>query len=74
MPTTTSRESFFRAHNRARREEMLARLGGKPTSLLPFEVLSAILKGYQQIPRRQTEMIPLDKIVGLGGTVQGLHA
>lgn len=67
MSDLLNRENFLRAHNRARREEMFARLGGKPTSLLPFEVLSAILKGYQQVPRQQTEMIPLDKIVGSVG-------
>jgi hypothetical protein len=67
MTDYLSRENFLRAHSRARREEMLARLGGKPTSLLPFEVLSAILKGYQQIPRPKTEMVPLDKIVGSVG-------
>ena len=61
------RESFFRAHDRARREEVLARLGGKPTSLLPFEVLSTILKSHQQVPHRQTEMIPLDRIAGSVG-------
>ncbi len=46
---------------------MLARLSGRPTSLLPFEVLSTILQGYQQIPRRQPEMVPLDRIVGSVG-------
>jgi hypothetical protein len=67
MSEYLNREHFFRAHNRARRGEMLARLGGKPTSLLPFEALSSILKGYQQAPRPQTEMVPLDKIVGSVG-------
>ena len=67
MTDYQSRENFLRAHSRARREEVLARLGGKPTSLLPFEALSAILKGYQQVPRAKTEMIPLDKIVGSVG-------
>jgi len=62
-----SRENFFRAHGRARRHELLARLGGKPTSLLPFEVLASILKGYQRVPLAETEMIPLDKIVGSVG-------
>lgn len=46
---------------------MLARLGGKPTSLLPFEVLATILKGYQRVPLPDTEMVPLDKIVGSVG-------
>jgi hypothetical protein len=67
MSDYLNRENFLRAHNRARRAEMLARIGGKPTSLLPFEVLSAILKVYQQVPRRRPEMIPLDKIVGSVG-------
>jgi hypothetical protein len=67
MSDYLSRENFLRAHSRARREEMLARIGRKPTTLLPFEALSAILKGYQQVPRRQTEMIPLDRIVGSVG-------
>jgi hypothetical protein len=61
------RESFFRAHSKARREEMFARLGGRPTSLLPFELLSGILKGYEAVQRPQTEMVPLDKIVGSVG-------
>lgn len=67
MTEYASRENFLRAHSRARREAMLARLGGKPTSLLPFEALSAILKGYQHAPQPQTEMILLDKIVGSVG-------
>ncbi|MCU0509735.1 MAG: transcriptional regulator [Anaerolineae bacterium] len=67
MTVFESRENFLRAHSRARREEMLARIGGRPTSLLPFEVLSAILKGYQQAPRAQTEMVPLERIVGSVG-------
>jgi hypothetical protein len=67
MTDFQSRENFLRAHSRARREEMLALIGGKPTSLLPFEVLSAILKGYQQVPRAKTEMVPLDRIVGSVG-------
>lgn len=62
-----SREKFFRAHGRARRHELLARLGGKPTGPLPFEVLASILKGYQQVPLPDTEMIPLDKVVGSVG-------
>ncbi len=62
-----SRENFLKAHSRARREEVLARLGRKPTSLLPFEALSAILKVYQHAPRQQTEMVALDKIVGSVG-------
>lgn len=67
MTLYDKRESFFRAHNRARREEMLARLSGKPTSLLPFEVLTAILKSHEQVPHRQAKMIPLDKIAGSVG-------
>lgn len=67
MGLQLSRENFFRAHSRARRAEVLARLGGRPTSLLPFEVLSSILSGYQQVPRQKSEMIPLNKIVGSVG-------
>ncbi len=62
-----SRQNFFRAHGRARRHELIARLSGKPTSLLPFEVLASILKGYQRVPLPDTEMIPLDQIVGSVG-------
>jgi len=62
-----NRENFFRAHGRARRHELLARLGGRPTSLLPFELLASVLKGYQRVPLPDTEMIPLDKIVGSVG-------
>jgi len=61
------RENFFRAHGRAQRHELLARLGGRPTSLLPFEVLASVLKGYQRVPLPDTEMVPLDKIVGSVG-------
>jgi hypothetical protein len=61
------REDFYRAHGRARRGEMLARLAGRPTSLLPFDVLTSVLKTYEQVPRRQAEMIPLDRIAGSVG-------
>ncbi len=67
MGLYASRDNFFRAHSRAKREQWLARLGGKPTSLLPFEVLATILKGYQHVPRQKAEMIPLNKIAGSVG-------
>jgi hypothetical protein len=62
-----SRELFLHAHLRARRQDLLARLGGRDNDLLPFEALAEILQVYQQIPKRQPEMIPLDKIVGSVG-------
>ncbi len=67
MSLAARREDFYRAHGRAQREEFLARLGGRPTSLLPFEVISSVLRSYNQVPRRNPEMIPLDKIVGSVG-------
>ncbi len=67
MISIQNRDNFFRAHGRARVHELFARLGGKPTSLLPFEVLASILKGYQQVPLPETEMVPLNKIVGSVG-------
>lgn len=62
-----SRDNFFRAHGRAIRQDMLARLSGKPNDLLPFEVLVDVLQAYEQMPRPKTEMIPLDRIVGSVG-------
>ena len=67
MAEYINRENFLRAHSRALRQELLARLGGRPTSLLPFETLAAVLHSYEQAPRAKTEMIPLDKIVGSVG-------
>ncbi len=58
---------FREAYSRAKREDFRARLGGKPNDLLPFEALQAILQTYQQIPLREVQTIPLDKIVGSVG-------
>ncbi len=58
---------FLHAYSRAKREDFRARLEGKPNDLLPFEALKEILHTYQQIPLREVQTIPLDKIVGSVG-------
>ncbi len=60
-------DNFFRAHGRAIRQDLLAKLSGKPNDLLPFQVLVDVLQAYEQMPRPKTEMIPLDRIVGSVG-------
>ncbi len=60
-------ERFWRERQKADRQDLVARLRGKNDDLLPFESLVPILQGYQQIPGRDPEMIPLDKIVGSVG-------
>lgn len=60
-------ESFHRAHARALRRDLVAKIGGKPADLLPFEVLADVLQVYEQMPRPNTEMVPLDRIVGSVG-------
>jgi len=60
-------ERFWKERHRADRQDFFARLTGRDTDLLPFESLIQILQAYQQIPRREIEMIPLDKIVGSVG-------
>jgi len=60
-------ERFWRERKRADRRDFLARLTGRDDDLLPFESLVQILQARQQIPGRQIEMIPLDRIVGSVG-------
>lgn len=60
-------ERFWNERRRADRQDFVARLTGKEADLLPFERLMQILQAYQQIPRRDIEMIPLDRIVGSVG-------
>lgn len=60
-------ERFRSERQKADRQDLIARLRGKNDDLLPFERLVPILRGYQQIPGRESEMIFLDKIVGSVG-------
>ncbi len=60
-------DRFWRERSKANRQDFFARLRGKSDDLLPFEKLTPILQAYQQIPGREPEMIPLDKIVGSVG-------
>ncbi len=60
-------EQFWKERRRADRQDFFARLTGRDADLLPFENLIQILQAYQKIPRREVEMIPLDKIVGSVG-------
>jgi hypothetical protein len=62
-----ARNLFRQAYGRARRQDVLAWLERKPNDLLPFEALQEILHAYQQIPQREPQVIPLDKIVGSVG-------
>jgi hypothetical protein len=61
------RALFDSAQSKAERRRLFARLTGKPLDLLPFEALMDALKTYQQIPHRDAEMIPLDRIIGSVG-------
>lgn len=67
MYDSTPKDSFQRAHFKAERRRLLARLTGKPLDLLPFEALLGALKTYQAMPHRNAEMIPLDRIIGSVG-------
>jgi hypothetical protein len=67
MPLFAPMELFDEAHSEAGRQDLLARLLGRPNDLIPFEALIAALRIYQQIPHRAPEMVPLDRIVGSVG-------
>ena len=56
-------EDFRRARRRAAMEEILSRLTGKSTDLLPYEQVSQMLRVTKSEPRGLQE-IPLDAIVG----------
>ncbi|MEW5986787.1 MAG: hypothetical protein AB1791_09150, partial [Chloroflexota bacterium] len=61
-----ARRAFEQARQEARREQLAARLTGRPDHLLPFEAIRAELR--QQNPYYQgLREIPLDKIVGSVG-------
>jgi hypothetical protein len=60
-------ELFLEAHAKAKRQDLLARLLGRPNDLLPFETLIGVLQAYERIPHRTPEMIPLNRIVGSVG-------
>ncbi len=60
-------ERFRQAHGKARRQDFLARLAGRPNDLIPFDTLLGVLQTYQKMPHRAPEMIPLVRIVGSVG-------
>src|SRR5512136_1771095 len=66
-PSFAAKNLFHRARGRAQIGDFLARLGGRSNDLLPFDALASALQVYQQIPRSQPEVIPLEKIVGSVG-------
>jgi hypothetical protein len=66
-PSVASVNLFHRVRGRAQFTDFLARLGGRPNDLLPFDTLASALQVYQQIPRATPEAVPLDKIVGSVG-------
>jgi hypothetical protein len=74
MSILSSRENFYRAHNRAQWQDLIARIEGRSNDLLPFDVLANALQVYQQIPRTELEVIPLDKIVGSVGRYKDFTA
>ena len=57
---------FRRARNQARREQLLAQLGGKSADLLPYEDVRDMLKAKSRSDQGLKE-IPLDAIVGSVG-------
>ncbi len=67
MSVYIGRRLFFKARLAALREELCARLLGRPADLLPFNMLIRALQGYERLRLPEVQSIPLDKIVGSTG-------
>lgn len=61
------RRLFFKARMAAIREDLCARLRGRPADLLPFNVLIRGLQGYGRVRLPEPQCIPLDRIIGSTG-------
>ena len=60
-------QRFEGAHRKAARQDFIARLSGKQNDLLPFDAVAQVLQTYQQIPRPDPQVVPLNRIVGSVG-------
>ncbi|MGQ9490419.1 MAG: hypothetical protein ACUVR4_06795 [Anaerolineae bacterium] len=67
MSVYIGRQLFLKARWAAIREDLWARLTGRPADLLPFNTLMAALRRYGQLRLPQPQSIPLDRIVGSTG-------
>jgi hypothetical protein len=64
------RQLFHAARLAAFREDLWARLTGRPADLLPFNVLMRVLQSYQRQRLPEPQSIPLDRIIGSTGRSQ----
>lgn len=67
MSIYIGRQLFFKARLAAFREDLCARLTGRPADLLPFNVLMQVLQGYERHRLPELRSIPLDRIIGSTG-------
>ena len=70
MSVYVGRQLFAKARWAAIREDLCARLTGRPADLLPFNTLMAVLRGYGRLRLPEPQSIPLDRIVGSTGRSQ----
>ena len=70
MSLYVGRQLFFKARWAAFREDLCARLTGRPADLLPFNTLMAALHSYGRLRLPEPQSIPLDRIVGSTGRAQ----
>lgn len=70
MSFYVGRQLFFKARWAAIREDLCARLTGRPADLLPFNTLMAVLRRYGRLRLSRSQSIPLDRIVGSTGRSQ----
>jgi hypothetical protein len=64
------RQLFTKARWAAIREDLIARLTGRPADLLPFNPLMRALQSYGRQRLLEPQSIPLDRIVGSTGRAQ----
>lgn len=67
MSVYIGRQLFLKARWAAIREDLWARLTGRPADLLPFNTLMAALRRYGRLRLPRPQSIPLDRIVGSTG-------
>jgi len=67
MSVYVGRQLFVKARWAAIREDLCARLTGRPADLLPFNPLMRTLQSYGRQRLLEPQSIPLDRIVGSTG-------
>lgn len=67
MSVYIARQLFFKARLAAIREDLLARLTGRPADLLPFGPVIEVLHSYERERLPEVQSIPLERIVGSTG-------